>query len=462
MNSPDAALTVQTILRLFYFGLYLPLGLLVLWRFVGRLERASRALATLMLAAQAAVIFASLELQPESTLWHLDGEWNIPAVLAATQLAVIGMLAALTAWLSKSLPLWNRAYFIAFGWLFLHLSRDEFYQFHERSQATFQLDYANTGLAFALLTLLVAWRSRGAVKWHALLLAGLAVAGFGGLAVESFRNDCVQLFIPVDGCLQAFHFEEMLEFLGMWIALAAALGHFCASKPKPRRAIRWLPLALPALAIALLAPTARLEVEYRYLTVQKTAEIESDFTMRAYRLQESDGGLGLALFLSARHWKAFDGLGYSVHLVEQASGKSAAGKDQYLAFDQRLNLRYTAHRDSYRQWLELSYPHDMPRNRALWVVLTFWRGEVGNFSRLRVLSSDLPLLSDSQIILGELVLQAPAPAAASAPLARFANGVALEAADLPARAAVGENLAVAFAWRSDADDREDYAQFLHL
>ncbi|MCY4540082.1 MAG: hypothetical protein OXE52_17855, partial [Chloroflexi bacterium] len=48
------------------------------------------------------------------------------------------------------------------------------------------------------------------------------------------------------------------------------------------------------------------------------------------------------------------------------------------------------------------------------------------------------------------------------PLAVFDNGFALEAVDLPESAGLGETLSINFAWRSEAEGREDYVQFLHL
>ena len=95
-------------------------------------------------------------------------------------------------------------------------------------------------------------------------------------------------------------------------------------------------------------------------------------------------------------------------------------------------------------------------------MLTLWRAENDEFVSQRVISSDLQLLSESQVILGELVIPAASTASQTAPLAVFDNGFALEAVDLPESAGLGETLSINFAWRSEAEGREDYVQFLHL
>ena len=65
------------------------------------------------------------------------------------------------------------------------------------------------------------------------------------------------------------------------------------------------------------------------------------------------------------------------------------------------------------------------------------------------------------MILGELVLPAPATAPAT-PIALFDNGFALAAVDLPEQARAGEELPLSFSWTANDSDGEDYSQFLHF
>ena len=70
----------------------------LLWLFayrliMPRLTPAARRLAILMLLAQIAVIAVSVEFRAEwgldDWLWDLNQDWNIPSVVASTQLALV-------------------------------------------------------------------------------------------------------------------------------------------------------------------------------------------------------------------------------------------------------------------------------------------------------------------------------------------------------------------------------------
>ena len=184
MDSGELIVSSGTLLRVFLLVLYCTVGLIYFRTILPRLTPISKRLASVFLAAQIFVIVMSLEFQPasrfEEWLWHLDFERNIPTTLAATQLTLVGCIALLIACLAKARRAWHRVYFVAIGWLFLHLARDEFYTFHEGYIAPFQLHYAELGAAAVVATLLVARRSpRSTWMWHLLLLVGLAVSASG-------------------------------------------------------------------------------------------------------------------------------------------------------------------------------------------------------------------------------------------------------------------------------------------
>ena len=64
-------------------------------------------------------------------LWNVKNEYSIPTTFATLQLAIIALLAILTALSAKSKPAWHRLYFLAFGWVFIYLALDEYYLLHE-------------------------------------------------------------------------------------------------------------------------------------------------------------------------------------------------------------------------------------------------------------------------------------------------------------------------------------------
>lgn len=185
--------------------------------------------------------------------------------------------------------------------------------------------------------------------------------------------------------------------------------------------------------------------------------------LQAYRVKRDEGSFALDLFASTVDWDDYNDLGYSLHLIDKASGESLADADA--AASRQLRWRIIGRSYYfwiYKQRLPVQLPPRLPSNRALQIVLSLWRQEGDAFMRQKIISSDLPLLSDSQVILAEFALLAEAPAPAPLPAARFENGFTLDAVDLPERAQAGSDLAIAFTWRADKADRNDIIQFLHF
>ena len=112
--------------------------------------------------------------------------------------------------------------------------------------------------------------------------------------------------------------------------------------------------------------------------------------------------------------------------------------------------------------IDVEIPPQTPVNRAYWVILSLWRKNGGDYVPRMVRASDLELLSETQVLLGELVIPTEPDNLPTVPLAEFDNGFALEAVDLPDRAQPGETLNINFAWRSKAEGREDHVQYLHM
>ena len=324
--------------------------------------------------------------------------------------------------------------------------------------------YSAFGAVLVIATTAVAaYSPRRTWIWHLCLLAGLAMSAVGAILVELLPTPCGSLgFLRLEGCLRLSFTEESLEFLGIWLTLVAVLGQFSDAAPTPPPRVQRLLYTLPALWILLVFLNSLIpRLELRLLAQPATVKFESGVHLRGYRIDNRPGASLYGFYVSARRWK-YRGLGYSVHLVDQASGDSVASRNEWA--DPQSGFWLLAPTDSpvFRHWMEVDIPPQTQVNRALWVVLTLWREQEGEFQRQAVVASDLQLLNDTQVVLGELVLPAMPAASPTVQVAVFDNGFTLEAVDMPEHARPGETLTIPFRWRSDADGSEDYVQFLHF
>ena len=455
-----------TLHRIFLLLLYLPVCLITFRWLFPRLSSVSRQLATILLAAQLCVILVSLELQPSSSfefwLWHLDREWNIPSTLASLQLALAGATAVAAASLATQRRAPYRLYLLAIGLLFLFLARDEYANLHEMVPH-WERYYAALGAILVVTTLALAWRSpRQHWRWHGCFLAGLAMSGIGAVAFETERQICGNWgILQVNPCLDMYTIEEPLEFVGIWLVFVALLGHFSAVSPAPSRRIRLALFAWPLIWLLLLFQSgAILPITSQAVAKPAAVDFESGMRLRAYRIEGGSDDLAIHLFLSSRAWD--DGTyGYSIHLIDQASGRSVSSQDTFL--HRRLEfLLSPGYLPVYRQWSMLTIPPDANRNRALWIALTLWREQGGEYLSQPVIASDHRRLSDTQVILDEFALQAESRQRSTSPIAVFENGFALEHVDMPAQVIAGQTMDVTFSWYSSVEETTDLAQFLHF
>ncbi len=473
----------------FFFIVYVLVGGFFLFRMVPRLSPAARRLAVILLAMQALVVASGLETFAweccgEWPHWHLTWEYGIPERMSGAILALIGSLALLNAWHSSQLPAWHRSYFVGIGALFLFLGLDETSYLHEQNEAVYRLLYTLLGAAAVAATLYIIRHDRmRSARWYLQLLVGLAVMALGGMVVDQLGYANLALVLPGFEKLHARALEEMLEHFSQWLVLLAVLGLLDSNSLAPGSWVRKLLNTLSALAAVLLLAlllrnpylrdfTSDLardlggSLEYMLLTEKQSLVIEGDITMAAFRLQRRADGISFKPLLTSPNGRVFNELGFSLHLVDQVTGNSAAGTDKLL--DRNASWRWLFG-DSpalqgfiYGTWAELDLPADLPRNRAYWIVLTFWRELDDTYIRTNIRSSDLPLLGESQIILDEFALPAAASLADSAPLARFDNGLILQKYDDITSASPGEIFGIRFYWRSETADHDDYIQFLHL
>ena len=431
------------------------------------LAPSAKAVASIFLLALVIALLMSLATAQskgiEFWLWDLEQEWNISTALASTQLALVGFIALLTAWLAKREPAPARLLYAVYGMLFLLLAGDEYFKLHER-HAGLQGLYAIGGLALALAALPVARRASTQSRlWQALLLAGLAISALGGLAIDNiYAAACggIGILHLFDQCLDLHWLEECLEFLGVWLALVAMLGALSATLNAAKARAGWALLLLPALWLILLWQSNAIPPigEHAYLE-SAAVDFGGGARLRAYSIEELKGDVHAYLYLSLGSNNLTEH-GYSIVIVDQASLALVARGDQR-AHTWNKFVMAPAYVPTYRYLYTLPFPQDIRRNRAYWILLSLWREVDGQFQNLSIASSDLPTLGDA-VILQEFVLQSQPPPDPAPPLASFDNGLAVMATTLPPCARLGETLAIDFGWRAEQAGAEDLVQFLHF
>ena len=458
--------SAEIFIRLLALLLYLSIGSMAFRWLLPRLSPPGKRLARLMLAAQILVITVSQFIRPSSAiedwLWNLGAEWNIPATLASTQLALIACVALVTAWLSRARPAWKRLYLVGLALTFLFLAWDEYIIYHELLYM-WQLKYGALGAAVVAATLVVALRSpRRLWVWHICLAAGLAISALGALVLD-IRQLCGDwVILRFDPCADLLLLEESLELLGVWLVLVGLLGQFSDVSPSPKPIARRILYAFaPLWILMLIQSSAILPIARQNFAQPAAVEFETGARLHSYRIESSPSKRSFHMFLSRPQWDTND-LGYSIHLVDQVSGESIAYNDKVMS-RQLEYLIAPGLLPTFRNWMRIDLPPDAPLNRALWILLSFWQDREGEYVSQKVLSSDLRLMSDTQVVLGELVLPATAlKAPVSDAVAEFDNGFILDAFEAPERAGAGRDLSINFAWSSQVDGSEDLQQFLHL
>ena len=449
--------------------LYIPVGVVAIRRFTPRLPTFSRRLALSLLLTQILVIAVSLVFRTTSDLWRwlwsLNREGNIPALLATAQYTLAALAALLAAWRCPRQMGWQRFYLAAFGLLFALLAVDESLSLHEKNR-DLEIIYVLLGPVLLALSAVAAARSpRQNRIWHICLFAGLALAGFGELVVEQFRrvHICGRVgFIELSRCLEPYYVEEPLAFLGIWLALVAVLGHLASVAPSLPSHNRLSLLVLPGLFIWLVFRILPLHQPVLPAWAQPAAvAFESGTHITGYQIDQDAKTVSIITYFDVG--TDISNLGYSLHVVDQISQESLISYNKVLRRGYRkVTILWDDFRPLYNQEIALDFPPNAPTNHAYWLVLTLWRETDDGFARQEILASDLALLDNTQVILGEIALRDPRASPIESPLAIFDHGLMLEAAEMPDRAAAGEALSLRFAWRSDSETRQDLAQFLHL
>ncbi|MCY3866228.1 MAG: hypothetical protein OXG68_12395 [Chloroflexi bacterium] len=465
----ELVLSPETLLRIFVAMLYIPAGLLAFWKIIPALSPPAKRLAFIALALQLLVIIVAIEQQSASGfaywLWHLDLEWNIPSILSSSQLALIGGVALAAAWVYRDGALVQRLYLAALAVLFIILGLEEFFAWKESiTETAWRTNYAVLGAAvFIATTWITAHTPKGERAHLIILLIGFALLAIGGGIIDMLPEICGDHgILRLDGCFYFYRSpEEIVEILGAWVMLLALLYRLSRGTAPLSRRSWWLLHLFPLVWILLLirySPVSSFEVQ----PPAQPASVRFESNAQLHGFQTDGRGLPAIAFVFLPYDIDISQLGFSAHLVDQVSGASVASRELYAHRRYAVWPGGRGYEPVYAQAIDLHIPPTAPVNRALWIVLTHWREIGGQFLPQAVVASDLRLLNETQVVLGELALRAEPTRSTSSPIAAFENGFALNQVQMPERAQAGSTVNVTFNWETDIGGSEDFSQFLHF
>lgn len=465
----EFVLSPQTLLRIFAALLYIPTCLLAFRRIIPALLPPAKRLALIVLALQLLVIIVAIEQQSASGfaywLWHLDLEWNIPSILSSSQLALIGGAALAAACVYRDGAVVQRLYLAALAVLFIILGLEEFFAWKESiTETAWRMNYAILGAAvFVATTWITARTPKEERAPLAVLLIGFALLAVGGGIIDMLPEICGDLgLLRLDGCFYFYRSpEEIVEILGAWVVLLALLSRLSRGTAPLSRRGWWLLLLFPLVWILLLirySPVSTFEVQ----PPAQPASVKFESNAQLHGFQTDGRGLPAIAFMYLPYDIDISQLGFSVHLVDQVSGDSLASREIYAHRRYAVWPGGRGYEPVYAQAIDLHIRPTAPVNRALWIVLTHWREIGGQFLPQAVVASDLRLLNQSQVILGELALRTEPTGSTASPIAVFENGFALNQVQVRERAQAGSTVNVTFVWEAKVGGSEDFSQFLHF
>ena len=425
----------------------------------------------LLLVINVALEHTGANLFPRN-LWHLDRERNIPSIVSTIQLLLLGILCLATGITSVKISWAERLYWLVLclGITIIALVEFELLPrgWFEPSNPAMYILSILSGLLVAAATLSMILRNSDGKRrlYLSLLLGGLGVWGLGALVVDNIHlNNTTKVTVSL---------EETLETLGILVALAGVAGYMTRIVPQTlfRRKMLLISLCLTSaiIVVLLLGFSVWEDREYvgiRFLGKHFGRKITVDIDDGALALRGwSSGSLSAGTIPRVHLWLHTtrllkNDIGFTIQLLDQES--KAVIEETNKRSDRKADQWEPGIRHYFTQKILFALPEDIPANRALWLLLSFWKIEGDGFGLLPVGFSDHPLLGDTHVILDELVLPEPVKSTSheNAP-ARFANGFVLQAASIPGRAQAGEELQVTFRWGTDSAGSEDWTQFLHL
>ncbi|GAB4575935.1 MAG: hypothetical protein Kow0077_29920 [Anaerolineae bacterium] len=426
-------------------------------------------------------------------LFHPSSELAAGAIYSSAQYVVVVLFMLLIGFYGQWERPWQRLYWIIAALLFGFLCIDEYFSLHE-SVLLWRYLYPLAGASFVLITL-VGWWIGFRKDWRvmALMLFGLALMGFAGVALDSFSNEqvmrfgsyemnwfvCRTSFLGVP--CQSYGFaEEFLEMVGVGLILATAFSFLLERVPGPRLPrIRRVVLAglglwvLWAIANVWVIPSVeQLLLAERFPITYEDENLQFLGYTRSTDLAAPGDTVNLTFYFRARRPLTED-YHLSVHVLTREEAESVAQYDLQLGEWKYPSTAWIPGL-AVRNRVPLELPADLPNiPQSYLVTARVWSTdrpaktlEESELDGLTIQESARRLLTPDTVVLFGLPVFAPpeVPPAPQAADFRFDGDYALAGYDLPTDGTVGQPLEVAFWWHTGRNPRiaDNYVQFIHL
>lgn len=436
---------------------------------------------------------ASLESNwPALLKWlaNINLEYTPGTLLAGAQLLLTGFAALTVGLLLRARGLAGRALLPVLAIAFLVLGLDELFEIHEYlgellpaaswfGLHTWRVLYLALGAG--LLLLLLAWQRqvRAGAAVSGSLLAGLALMGISGLAVEHVTLQAFCGPAPdtgvwlCEGPERWLVFEEIFEMAGATLVLGALLVLAQGRLPSRswRRLTRLVPVAGAGLVSALviyvwLLPAAELRLNATPLQV---SWYDGDLVLAGVRVDGSPATPGdevsVWLYWQARAAELPKNLHLSLHALERPGlARSLASAEAVDLGQYRIEGWLPG--VTVRKRLTLRLPEALPTPGSPALMLRVWRGNwaLREIRGIPVHHSQGQILGRDQALIGSIALPGVGPDTPPDTIvdARFGSSLALGGYTLPERVVAGDVLELALDWQALSTGGAPLTQFLHL
>jgi hypothetical protein len=415
--------------------------------------------------------------------FDLQYEMNLGSIFSTVQLFTVCLVIYIVAMRTPDLRLWQRLYLLGLSAIFLYLSLDEFYTFHETFgngrvvSENWRLPYAIAGGGLFLGTIGAYWFGfRNELRLFIMMFMGLLVMAISGIGLEDFAMHGWVDSDPNMGWMYVF--EEVGEMIGATIILTGFLSYAQEHMTPPRwnfskRFIvggtllwtAWLFFDL------LLFPS----FEARFLATPIDVEYENGkISLVGYSLTPDVVHPGDEVKLTL-YWRANEPLNedyaLSLHALSHPSIDSLAQLDELHMGPIPSEAWFPG--VVMRRSVYLQLPKNLPTPASYWLMMRIWFGPwplgrpwQDTTGVVITESPDRALISDNAVILDHLAAlparddsQPPAQTATY----NFPNeGFTLSGMQLPADTVTDHTLPISFWWQTKAKGQTALQQFFHL